>query len=81
MNDKSKRIFGNEISKADYRKALRTKQKYTKKYGDDSSSDYSVKLLPNSTLHDSLGVYDIRVNEGKSNEPFDLEKVPRTGWI
>ena len=74
MNDKSKRIFGNEISKADYRKALRTKQKYTKKYGDDSSSDYSVKLLPNSTLHDSLGVYDIRVNEGKSNEPFDLEK-------
>ena len=25
MNDKSKRIFGNEISKADYRKALRTK--------------------------------------------------------
>ena len=56
------------------RNALHSKLKYAKKYGDDSNADYSVKLRKNPCLYDPLGVYDIRVNEGESNIPFDKEK-------
>ena len=36
MEDKSQIIFGNKISEKDYRKALKSKKKYIKKFGDDS---------------------------------------------
>ena len=74
MKDRSKIIFGNEISSKAYRKAEKGKKKYIRKFGDDSSADYSVKLVPNECLNSSLGVNDIRVNEGESDIPFDKEK-------
>lgn len=40
MQDRAKTIFGNEIPPGDYRKALRSKAKYAKKFGDDSAADY-----------------------------------------
>ncbi len=74
MAEKSKVIFGNQISAKDYRKALQSKKKYLKKYGDDSKAEYSAKLVENATLHDPLGVLDIRVGEGEGTIPFDKEK-------
>ena len=74
MTDKSKIIFGNEISKKDYRKACKSKKKYAKKYGDDTAAVYPAKLVPNATLQGPLGVYDIRVDEGEGDRSFDLEK-------
>lgn len=74
MKDRSKIIFGNEISKKAYRKAEKGKRKYIKKFGDDSSADYPVKLIPNECLNTPLGVQDIRVAEGEGNIPFDMEK-------
>lgn len=72
--EKSKIIFGNTISDADYRKAVNSKAKYAKRFGDDSGADYPVKLRKNKCLYDPLGVWDIRVAEGTGEEPFDTEK-------
>lgn len=74
MTDRSKIIFGNKMNPHVQRNAQKSKQKYARKYGDDSNADYSVKLRKNPCLYDSLGVYDIRVNEGDSDIPFDTEK-------
>lgn len=74
MNDKSKVIFGNEMSEKTYKSAQRSKEKYIRKYGDDSSVDYSAKLVENAVLCQPLGVYDIRVNEGEGEIPFDTDK-------
>ncbi len=74
MTDRSKVIFGNEISRSAYKKAENSKKKYAKKYGDDSSADYPAKLVANACLNKPLGVYDIRVAEGKGDIPFDKDK-------
>ncbi|MBQ3417116.1 MAG: hypothetical protein IJH32_04705 [Ruminococcus sp.] len=74
MTDKSKIIFDNEIKQGDYQKALNSKNKYIRKYGDDSDSDYPAKIVENQTLSKPLGVYDIRVAEGEGEIPFDKEK-------
>lgn len=81
MQDKSKVIFGNAVSAADYGKAVKSKAKYARKYGDDSDADYAVKLVENATLSAPLGVTDIRVNEGEGDTPFDAEKGVIVGNI
>ncbi len=74
MDDKSKVIFGNTISEKKYNNALKSKEKYIKKYGDDSGKNYSAKLVDNAVLFEPLGVKDIRVGEGEGDTPFDTEK-------
>lgn len=74
MADKSKVIFDNKISGKAQRKAEKTKRRYQRKYGDDSSASYSVKLTENACLYKPLGVYDVRVDEGTGDIPFDREK-------
>ncbi len=74
MQERSKVIFGNEIGKSAYRKALKNKKKYIRKYGDDSSKSYPAKLVKNSCLYEPLGVEDIRVAEGEGDGGFDAEK-------
>ena len=81
MTDKSKIIFDNEIKSGDYKKALNSKKKYQRKYGDDSAADYPAKIVENKTLLKPLGVYDIRVAEGEGEIPFDREKVIIVGNI
>ena len=48
--DRAKTIFGNAIASADYRKACRQKEKFLKKYGDDSARNYYFKAVENSDL-------------------------------
>ena len=74
MEDKSKVIFGNPISPKDYKKAMQSKIKYLKRFGDDSKAAYSAKLVENEALFEPLGVLDIRVNEGSGDLPFDTER-------
>ena len=44
MEDKSKVIFGNEMSKKTYKKAMQSKKKYVKRFGDDSDIDLSISF-------------------------------------
>ena len=81
MDDKSKVIFGNEMSEKTYKSAQRSKEKYARRFGDDSMKDYSVKLTENPVLYAPLGVYDIRVNEDEGEIPFDTDKGVIVGNI
>ena len=79
MQDKSKVIFGNEMSDADYKKAVASKAKYAKKFGDDSDKSYPTFLKKNDYIGDSLGVRDVKLlEEGEEipedHEEFDTEK-------
>lgn len=58
---KSKVIFGNEMSSKVYKKALKSKKKYAKKFGDDSNISYPVVIKENEHIGDLLGVKDIRI--------------------
>lgn len=80
MQDKSKVIFNNEIDRKAYRKAINSKKKYARKYGDDSNADYKVTIKKNKYICDMLGVYDVRVADKPASvsngnkEEFDTDK-------
>lgn len=81
MDDRSKVIFGNPIAQKDYDKAVQSKAKYAKKYGDDANANYPAKLVNNLVLYTPLGVRDIRVAEGEGDNGFDTEKGVIVGNI
>ena len=76
MQEKSKVIFGNEMPNSVYKKAIKTKKKNIRKFGDDSQVSYKVELKKNAHIGDSLGVVDVLLPiEGGSETPgFDAEK-------
>lgn len=59
MSERSKVIFGNEMTNKVYRKAIKNKNKLRKKYGDDSMAEYHLDTKPNETLYDYLGIMDV----------------------
>jgi hypothetical protein len=61
MTDRSKVIFGNVISDSAYRKAQKSKKKFIKKYGDDSQTNYKIKVSDNEVIGPLLGVKNIDV--------------------
>ena len=63
MLEKSKVIFGNEMSARDVRKAGKTQKKFEKKYGDDSGKDYRFALRENAVLA-PLGTKELVFGEG-----------------
>ena len=74
--EKSKVIFGNEQSASVYKKAVKSKAKYAKKFGDDSGKNYSARVTENGYIGDILGVRNIAVGDvgpGVS-EGFDTDK-------
>lgn len=74
MEDKSKVIFGNVLSDKVYKKAVKSKKKFAKKFGDDTSVNYPVIVRKNPVIGDSLGVNDIHIEDGASPLEFDTEK-------
>ena len=76
MKEKSREIFGNKMPQKVYRKAVKSKKKFQKKFGDDSKVDYPVVLKENAHIGDSLGVVDVLLPEQKeaSKLKFDKEK-------
>ena len=84
MKDKSSIIFGNKISDSAYKKAVKSKKKYAKKFGDDSNVKYPAVVQKNPYIGDSLGVQNILVGDLKQNvhynekegttDTFDVEK-------
>ena len=51
-------IFGNEIDQKTIKRAAKNKQKYLKKYGDDTCADYKLSFSPIDTL-DFMGAQNI----------------------
>lgn len=76
--ERSKTIFGNPMSEATYKKALKSKKKYVKKFGDDVNISYPVEIEKNRHIGELLGVMDVRLKEGvdvvNTSDGFDMEK-------
>ena len=81
MEDRSKIIFGNSINDMDYKKAINSKEKFIKKFGDDSACDDPADLQDNEYIGDLLGVKDIRIlREGQTPER-DINEVDNSKSI
>ena len=76
MEERSREIFGNRMPDGVCRKAQRSKNKYVKKFGDDTDVNYPVFLEKNPHIGEMLGVVDVRLPEdGRTGgEEFDREK-------
>ena len=81
MQDRSKIIFGNVISDGDYRKAVKSKAKYARKFGDDAQAPHPAIVVENPHIGPALGVRDIRIQDGQGDAPFDTEKGVIVGNI
>ncbi len=65
MQDRTKKIFGNEIDGKTVKSAEKSKRKYIKKYGDDSDKDYKISFKPIEAL-DFMGASNIVFGEENS---------------
>ena len=76
MKDRAKVIFGNEMTKGIYKKAVKSKNKYIKKFKDDKDASYVVQLEKNQFIGDTLGVLNVCVPEHsvENKADFDMEK-------
>ena len=72
--DRSKFIFENEISQKAYRKAVKNKAKFMRKYGDDADKEFHLSCEPAPAIGDSLGVRNIQLSE-KQTFSFDEKSV------
>ena len=72
--DKSSLIFGNRMKQSVVKKAIRSKNKYAKKFGDDQNTNYPLSIETNTHIGDILGVKNIIIGDHTTNEGFDLEK-------
>lgn len=77
--EKSKMIFANKISTNTYKKAVRTKNKFIKKFGDDSNKNYPISLKNNNIIGPILGVKEIVLDN--NGEELDLDKALIVGNI
>ena len=81
MTDRSVSIFGNKISPRDHAKAVKSKAKYVRKFGDDSGADYPVKIEKNRYIGDSLGVNNVLVGDLSQNAHFvPGDDLPALSW-
>ena len=75
--DKSKVIFGNEMPKKVYKKAVKSKQSYVKRFGEDEEIIYTAQISKNKHIGEELGVMDVSVTSEPKTEGaagFDTEK-------
>ncbi|MBN2618424.1 MAG: hypothetical protein JXR64_08975 [Spirochaetales bacterium] len=77
--DKSSSIFSNKIKNSAYKKSVKTKAKFIKRFGDDSTVIYNLKAVDNRVLGPILGVKDLVLGEGDCN--IDPEKSVLIGNI
>lgn len=61
--DRAQQIFGNEIDSRTYKKALKSKQKYIDRFGDDSGKNYHLKLEDNDSIGDILGIKNLAISD------------------
>ena len=69
--DQAKEIFGNKMPMKVYKKGLKSKKKYIKKFGDESNIEYHLKATSNKTLGETLGILDLNL----SDSPLEIKKI------
>lgn len=75
--ERSKMIFNNPISDKTYLKAVKSKKKYMKKFGDDTEVDYKLVTESNPVLEPFIGVKNIRVQNASESHQGDQEVFAR----
>ena len=63
MGKKSEKIFGNEMSERVVKKAENSRDRFVKRFGDDSDVDYPLSVVRNPYIGDSLGVSNIVIGD------------------
>lgn len=77
MEEKSKVIFGNKMPDSVYKKAVKSKNKFSKKFGDDKDISYPVVIEKNAHIGKEIGVMDVRlpdIGQKQGFAGFDKEK-------
>ncbi|MCM1308168.1 MAG: hypothetical protein NC223_06180 [Butyrivibrio sp.] len=81
MQEKSKIIFGNPMTGKTYRKAVKSKKKYIKRFGDDTGASYPILLRKNTHIGDLLGVVDVLLPQEKRGADGGMEFDRKKGII
>ena len=63
--DRSRTIFGNDMTDQVYRKAVHTKEKYLRKYGDDAAQAYPLTAIQAPAIGEPLGVQQLVTGKGE----------------
>lgn len=71
MTDRSAQIFGNAIDKRTYRKAIATKERYMKKYGDDAERSFHLAAADLPAIGRRLGVRNL-IAAPENARPLDI---------
>ena len=73
--NRSESVYGNIQKSSTVKKALKSKQKYIRKFGDDSGADYSAEVLENAYIGDILGVKNIEIGKNAPGTTlgFDID--------
>ena len=69
--ERSEKIFGNEIGRSKVKKAQKSREKFAKKFGDDSEVDYGAFIEENPHIGDILGVKNLVVRERVTPVPVN----------
>ena len=72
--NRTEKIFGNPMPKKVIKKAKKQKNKFIKKYGDDSNKVYPIVVETNPCIGDVLGVQNLEIKEGALTSEFDTKK-------
>lgn len=72
------KIFNNEVSKRDYKKACNSQKKFIKKYGDDRNTIYHLGLEDHDVVTPALGIKKIIIDEKNSKDSSEnfASKLP-----
>lgn len=66
--DRSSTVFGNPQKSSTINKAVKTKARYRKKFGDDSQINYPLSAKANPTLNSHLGIENITIDNDSSHQ-------------
>lgn len=68
MGKRSEVIFGNRMSGQVVKKAENSKERFVRRFGDDSEVDYPLAVVKNPYIGDTLGVSNIVIDGGISDD-------------
>ena len=68
--DRARSVFGNEQDDATYQKAVQSKERYLRRFGDDSKTIYHLSAAPTPVIGDMLGVRNLVISPDST--PLDI---------